>query len=250
MIYDEGIGNDSEVRVWLNDPNVSEPNLTGPTAMVVSSFRDQFYLASSVHGPADSNDLTTKAYRFSIERQAHTHKAVGLSFENVIEIDCPEPDTDICVRYPQLCEQNRFVSGITSMAESPADGTLYVTGYTAPKFAEERWLPYYEIESFTTPVLAVVPTDVGNINVNRATGCDLGLPFSIVWTGDKCGGTDLSGDGEVDMEDFAIIANYWLVADCGSLGSCAGADFDGDGTVDLADLAVLVYYWLQSGYEQ
>jgi hypothetical protein len=37
--------------------------------------------------------------------------------------------------------------------------------------------------------------------------------FAAWWLGsdcDICGGVDLDGDSDVDMEDWAIFAGYWL----------------------------------------
>ena len=43
----------------------------------------------------------------------------------------------------------------------------------------------------------------------------------------------------VDMDDFALFADYWLAA-----GTDLPADLDGNGTVDTEDLGRLVNWWL------
>ncbi|MHC4624569.1 MAG: DUF1565 domain-containing protein, partial [Planctomycetota bacterium] len=179
LIYDEAIGNDSERRVWLSDPNNNEFNVVGPTAMLVSSSEEKVYLASSVAGP---NDLTTEVYHFSIERSGQW--LTGLSYDGRTDINCPEPN--ICSISPSVCDPNLgSVATITSITEDPEDGMLYVTGFTAPKFPAEGMLPYEELDDsiFTTPILAVLPADTNEpVEATEIAGCDLVLPFSIVWT--------------------------------------------------------------------
>jgi hypothetical protein len=259
LMYDEAIGNDSEVRVWLKDPNVLDPNLMiSPTSMIVSSIEQKLYFASAVTLPEDLNDLTTEVYCFSVNRDSYPN----LVLENIVEINCPEPVTDICDDCPQWCEPNCFVSVITSMAEDPGSGTLYVTGFTSPKFKEEvEWsysdAPEFFItpEFFTTPVLAVVPPGSSMVEASEITDCDpilpLVLPLSIVWSGEKCGGADLTVDGEVNFNDLAVVADYWLKDTCAAFNNCGGADLEPpnqpDGDVDMKDLAILARYWSETG---
>jgi len=54
---------------------------------------------------------------------------------------------------------------------------------------------------------------------------------------------DIEPDGDVDFVDFAIFAGYWQDTNCGA---CGGADLTGDGTVDANDLAELAENWLKS----
>jgi hypothetical protein len=85
-----------------------------------------------------------------------------------------------------MCDPNLgFLATITSITEDPAEGTLYATGFTAPKFATEDALPYGELDDsiFTTPILAVLPADTNEpVEATEVAGCDLVLPLSIVWT--------------------------------------------------------------------
>jgi len=139
------------------------------------------------------------------------------------------------------------------MTVNQSDGTVYAAGYSAPKFPEELEVFPYEIEGiFTTPFLAVIPTDTSS----SVTGYliddsvyDLALPLSIVWTGDgidACMGADISGNGTVNFEDFAYLANQWLKNP-----NIPSADIypiaAGDGNVNISDLMILSEYWLKSG---
>jgi cyclophilin family peptidyl-prolyl cis-trans isomerase len=54
---------------------------------------------------------------------------------------------------------------------------------------------------------------------------------------------DIDGDCRVDMADFALMAQNWLM--CNSITTVsAGGDISGDGKVDYADLALLAEQWL------
>ncbi|MHC4573806.1 MAG: hypothetical protein ACYS76_06695, partial [Planctomycetota bacterium] len=241
LIYDEEVGNDSEIRVSLSDANI-----VGPTALLVSSFDDKAYVASSV---TTSDDLTTEVYRFSVNKTGHV--ATGLTYDGCLDINCPEPN--ICQTTPAVCDDTLgFTSAITSMAENPRDGTLYVTGFTAPKFAEAEALPSQIDGIFTTPILAVLPFDVNEpVEAAQIANCDpsfpLVLPLSIVRTGPViCSTADVTGDLIVDMDDFAILALHWLDSNCIQAGWCDGADMNRSNAVDWTDVAVLTHYWLQT----
>ena len=58
--------------------------------------------------------------------------------------------------------------------------------------------------------------------------------------GDTCE-ADISGNHEVDLADFALLASHWRDSGCGD---CDGADLDGEGDVDFGDLDILVENWL------
>ncbi|MBN1766820.1 MAG: right-handed parallel beta-helix repeat-containing protein [Sedimentisphaerales bacterium] len=49
---------------------------------------------------------------------------------------------------------------------------------------------------------------------------------------------DIDGDGRVDLSDFAVISQEWLLTDVVS-----HADFDSDGDVNLADLVIFLESW-------
>jgi hypothetical protein len=52
-----------------------------------------------------------------------------------------------------------------------------------------------------------------------------------------CDDSDINGDRQVNMKDFAIIANNWLTDN-------SEADINDDGFVDFLDLSKLSSYWL------
>jgi hypothetical protein len=239
LIYDEQIGNDSEVRVLLSDPC-----LNAPSAMALSASEDKIYFASSV---SSANDLTAHVYRFLIDRT--DHNATGLTYDATVDINCPEPN--IC---PEFCDEDTgYTAIVTSMLENPEDGTLYVTGFTAPKFAGDQALPAGIETVFTTPILASVPPDSNEpVDANQITGCGLMLPLSAVWTAEdpnagtcwdptECAGQtsgDATCDGNVNLADlFALKAHFgksapWTPPEC-----CA--DYNHDSSVNLGDLFAL-----------
>ncbi|MHC4338166.1 MAG: dimerization/docking domain-containing protein, partial [Planctomycetota bacterium] len=248
LMFDEADANSPEARVWLCDGNDNAPNVIAPTAMVVSSFEEKLYIASCVCGPNDEpNDLTIGVWRFSIDKTGS--EATGLTYDGHMDINCPQPD--LCDA--NVCDSNwGFTAAITSITENPDDGTLYVTGFTAPKFDTNAPLPYNKLNNsiFTTPMLAVLTHDTNeHVNAIKIASCDplrpLVLPFSIVWTGDIYGGADITGDLSVTAEDFAVFALHWLEFNCAASNHCDGADIDKSDSVDWADLAVLAQYWLE-----
>ena len=57
---------------------------------------------------------------------------------------------------------------------------------------------------------------------------------------------DLDNDGDVDLSDFAFLADYWLDTNCSSGNMwCIGADIDIHGSVSVDDLSLLAERWLQ-----
>jgi len=57
---------------------------------------------------------------------------------------------------------------------------------------------------------------------------------------------DLNGDGTVNLEDFAVLASYWMNENVCSLpGWCEGADFNMSRTVDMSDLTYFAENWLR-----
>jgi len=52
---------------------------------------------------------------------------------------------------------------------------------------------------------------------------------------------DVTGDCNVDLDDYALLAANWLQYDCGD---CSGADATGDGDVTIDDLQTIVQSWL------
>jgi hypothetical protein len=54
---------------------------------------------------------------------------------------------------------------------------------------------------------------------------------------------DFDNNRKVDFADFALMGNKWMQADSNLY--CGGSDLTGDGLVDLEDLAALTENWLQ-----
>jgi hypothetical protein len=54
---------------------------------------------------------------------------------------------------------------------------------------------------------------------------------------------DSDNDKDVDFVDFALMGLKWMLADSNLY--CGGADLTGDGLVDLNDLAIICDYWLE-----
>ncbi|MFH1614451.1 MAG: VCBS repeat-containing protein [Planctomycetota bacterium] len=54
---------------------------------------------------------------------------------------------------------------------------------------------------------------------------------------------DINKDYVVDLADFALFADYWMVSECGL---CGGVDFTNDHMVDLLDMEILVENYLLS----
>jgi len=53
--------------------------------------------------------------------------------------------------------------------------------------------------------------------------------------------SDINLDGKVNLVDLSMLADHWMVSDCGP---CRGRDLTGDGNIDLNDLLVLSEEWL------
>ena len=63
-------------------------------------------------------------------------------------------------------------------------------------------------------------------------------------TQEKCGGANIYPDGYVNLNDFAIFAQYWLESNCAASHDCGGADLVYDNAVDTADLVRFTANWL------
>ncbi|MBN1435625.1 MAG: hypothetical protein JW936_00995 [Sedimentisphaerales bacterium] len=69
------------------------------------------------------------------------------------------------------------------------------------------------------------------------------------WDSFACGGQqsgDAECDGDVDLDDFLLLANSWRKSAGAAAYNCC-ADFDHDSTVDIVDLAVMASSWLDTG---
>lgn len=78
--------------------------------------------------------------------------------------------------------------------------------------------------------------------VSDANIVDMGYHYPLAHPRDLCSFCDLSHDGEVNLVDFAVLANYWLDYNCNSSDAnnwCGGADLTFDSYVNYEDEAVL-----------
>jgi hypothetical protein len=104
------------------------------------------------------------------------------------------------------------------MAENPATGTLYVTGFTAPKFtADAVWTGQF-VGFFTTPMLAEIPRDtLGTVHARAIDDPDpdhpLLLPLSIVWATDaETPRAEMSEAWGAPWHVLNTLANDWLTS--------------------------------------
>ena len=56
---------------------------------------------------------------------------------------------------------------------------------------------------------------------------------------------DTDGDGDVDEDDAATVADHW--GQTGQTGGAAVGDFNGDGDIDAADASILAGNWTGPG---
>ena len=89
--------------------------------------------------------------------------------------------------------------------------------------------------------------DIAGNEQNVITGATICLENPTPYCGDDnhpYPAGDLTKDCYVNLDDIAFLAGYWLRIDCIPPESCDGTDFEPDGDVDLADFAVLAESWL------
>ncbi len=59
---------------------------------------------------------------------------------------------------------------------------------------------------------------------------------------------DIAGLYGTNLVDFAYLANYWQLDDCGGIDDCGRADIDADGIVGLGDLDEIVTDWMKDSF--
>jgi hypothetical protein len=69
-------------------------------------------------------------------------------------------------------------------------------------------------------------------------------PATDTFAVQDCPLADLSGDCDVDFEDFSILGSQWLEKTCTEPDWCMGADMDKSQSVDSRDLLALTDEWL------
>ena len=153
--------NESDI-LWKYDPNGTVLNrldlcnpdsnsyLPDPLAMHVSDVTDMVYLTS---GQTNEEAYVTTIY--------------GLSKENLV------------LERSVVINGMHYVTGIT---EDPSTGTLWIIGFNMtdiPDYPNPTESPFYY------PCLASIPLGSNDAQITALTGSyDLGLPMSIIWTGD------------------------------------------------------------------
>jgi len=181
IVYDTEHPEPQGTTIWLNDPNAGSVGLVGPSAMVVSAVSDALYMVSSAQNPNDQKDLVTEVYCYEMNRE--DGQVTELKFDHTITVEFPAPVRSICNLYPNLCDLTRSLSMITSLTEDPHDGTLYVTGFSSPRFQSDVQWPAFGTSLFTTPALAVVrPGKVATEAVGLVEPSPF-IPLSVVCTG-------------------------------------------------------------------
>lgn len=228
IVYDELAGTASEQRVLISDL------LEGPVSMHVSDYSNNLYLASSVDFPADANKVDI--YKFDIQRSGN--QVTGLNYSGNIEVSNPVPQE----------AGFGFFNTITSIDENPATGTLYAAGFTSLRY-EDDYINANPLPIPATPTLAVIPFETSEpIYANKIAGSNMALPLSLIWTGsgepEETCGADITGEGDVNMLDFAKLSYYWLNPICEGSDSCNGANLDGANGVNFDDLSIMARFWL------
>jgi len=226
LMYDELTGTSSEQRVLISS------FLEGPTAMLASRVEDKLYLASSVNALQTAQ---TRVFCFDIQRSGNT--ATGLILDETIDIQNP---TNGDMGFGHLAT-------ITSIQQAPGYGTLYVTGFTMPRFDPDK--PYDDPEFdpsagsiMATPTFAIIPPGSGSPIVAAEITChDLALPISTVFQASEqtFSRADFNEDGHVDQVDYdlfeACVRGPEIPQD---IPNCQDAKLDGDADVDQSDFGI------------
>lgn len=215
-----------------NDPNIrvdlgyvdTNPYIPGPIAMHVSSSTNRLYLASSQYSTPDPTNS-----------QVYGLKLSDLTLDRTITINDMHHITDIT---EDPITDDLWISGfnyndnLPSEVEVPsADSSPFYEPYLAQVPPDQN--------SVTADPL-----------VNSDPNYDLALPLSIIWTEvSSCGGADIApppdGDGIVNIEDFVIFAEEWLSSNCNQGNNwCEGADLNQENPVDLLDWRIFADHWL------
>lgn len=213
--------------------------LHSPSAMFVSD--DALYVASSVETLPDAQ---SRLYRFDIQRGAG-NEVLDLVSNGFIEIDHPVGQQLACVGQP--CPQ---IGGITSITQNPANGDLYVLGFSAPQ-PDDSFLVTDPIfnnsqsgQLLATPTLVVVDLSTNGPVSASAIGCAvtsnaLSLPVSAVFVGGGVPG-DCDQDGDMDLADYPCFEPCVSGPVVPASPGCEPFDLNGDTHVDLIDFGLFI----------
>ncbi len=208
LVYDEANPDPAEdLRVLLTDLHAS---LLAPTSLALSASGDALYLASSVNTPYATS---TQVFELSIQRSGQT--VTDVTAGGTIDI-----------------ENMRHV---TSIAEHPRCGTLWILGFLAPTYGEYATFDEFD-ELFSWPTLAEVAVDTSTAVAVDLTCNNLALPISAVFGVVDEPSYDADEDTDVDLADFAAL-QVCFTGDSGTATSNCQAVFDSDcdDDVDLED---------------
>jgi len=102
------------------------------------------------------------------------------------------------------------------------------------------------ISGTATSTLTINPAavaDSGDYDVTVTTRCGSVTSDVAIVTVRLAG--DVNNDGHVDSEDEDQFSMNWLGSDCEAPDWCGGADMDGNGQVDILDFAYIAEHWLE-----
>jgi len=95
------------------------------------------------------------------------------------------------------------------------------------------------LETYTTNILGGL--DKGIV--------DMGYHYPLQQGTSSCVMTDLMMNGQIGVDDLAILIQHWLFG-CSDLNTwCSGSDFNYDALVDFDDMAILSRCWLEADTE-
>ena len=143
---------------------------------------------------------------------------ISADCDNVLVVGSCEPWAQIDSAVIQ--ETSQDISGYLTVTEN---GSIYGI------------IPKTSISSSTTTVQVVVSDPEGDLS-NPGTSSTIELYIK----------GDIDTNCVVDVADLADLASQWLTSGCEAPEWCSGADLDGSGKVDLQDFSLLGQNWLLS----
>jgi len=142
------------------------------------------------------------------------------------------------------------------------NATPFYSGAGAPWFIENEIGDTIKTENGQVTTIQSIDYDINTITVSPAIDIVNGEGVSLEYGGamPDIGAyeyyspgelADLNDNGEVNLEDFAVLASYWMNEDvCSPPDWCQGADFDMSGTVDMLDLTYFAENWLRQTWRE
>jgi hypothetical protein len=89
-------------------------------------------------------------------------------------------------------------------------------------------------------------TSVGDCNLKLVEYRDSSIAMLHSQVLHQVATRDFNHDGNIDFQDFAKFASYWMHTDCNQLNDCGGTDINPipDGKIDSLDLMYFAQFWL------